>query len=546
MQYPALFKDRSTDPDPSGLAGMVELARQAFDADFDVVATDSRGRLTSRAGLLQLMQADQSRAAGNSRWSQPSPATGVRLIPIGERRTVVMIPTLNELGERRFLTGIVHDSPSPALHRLAATVELAIQQQEQLLTQRKQLDDYADQVCRDFEELVWMRSLAEQIEQTDIREPLGRMAAALFPPLIDMIQTQELVLVQDRLESGSASTRDIIRVGRSGVSDETVFNVIDTFAGPHPAGPIVVNHQDECAAVDPSSNLRQFILVPIDKQHELFGWLLAINRPDSFLPGRPRQGQDPCSEQEFGTFEAGLLDSAASFLASHAKNTSLFAEQEQLLKGIVRSMINVIDAKDPYTCGHSDRVAVMSRLIARELSLSPVECEQIFLTGLLHDVGKIGIPDRVLQKSDRLTDEEFDLIKQHPVIGYNVLKHLDQISYVLPGVLHHHEAFDGGGYPHGLRGEAIPLSARILAVADSFDAMTSNRPYRVGMPYVKAEFILRRKSGIQWDGNVVEVFLRIRGEMHEVCRNNDAHLREMLNPQNSDAIMTALAATSRK
>ena len=106
----------------------------------------------------------------------------------------------------------------------------------------------------------------------------------------------------------------------------------------------------------------------------------------------------------------------------------------------------------------------------------------------------------------QLTDAEFELIKQHPVIGYEILKHLENLSYVLPGVLHHHEAMDGSGYPNGLKGEEIPLYARILAVADSYDAMTSNRPYRRGMPTDKAEAILRGGSGKQWDPQCVDAF----------------------------------------
>ena len=137
---------------------------------------------------------------------------------------------------------------------------------------------------------------------------------------------------------------------------------------------------------------------------------------------------------------------------------------ELLLIGVIRTLVNAIDAKDAYTCGHSDRVARIAMRLAAELGLDHQSCLQVYMTGLLHDIGKIGVPDAILCKPGKLTDEEFAIVKRHPAIGYQILKHLEQLSYVLPGVLHHHEAVTGTGYPLGLAGESIPLAARILAV----------------------------------------------------------------------------------
>ena len=135
------------------------------------------------------------------------------------------------------------------------------------------------------------------------------------------------------------------------------------------------------------------------------------------------------------------------------------------------------------------------------------ECEQIYMAGLLHDVGKIGVPDSILGKPGSLTNDEYTIVKKHPEIGHTILKHLKQLDYVLPGVLHHHEAINGRGYPHGLFGEAIPLQGRILAVADAYDAMTSDRPYRPGMPSQKAESILKAEAGRTWDSDAVSALL---------------------------------------
>ncbi len=160
------------------------------------------------------------------------------------------------------------------------------------------------------------------------------------------------------------------------------------------------------------------------------------------------------------------------------------------------------------------------------------------------------MPDEVLLKPGKLTDEEFEKIKQHPAIGHSILKHLKQLSYVLPGVLHHHESVDGRGYPHGLTGEAIPFSARILAVADAYDAMTSSRPYRSVMPREKAESILQENAGTQWDARVVEAFFGAASDLHTICQKLTIQTEELPqsnptawnagNDVHSDAIVVAV------
>jgi HD-GYP domain-containing protein (c-di-GMP phosphodiesterase class II) len=176
---------------------------------------------------------------------------------------------------------------------------------------------------------------------------------------------------------------------------------------------------------------------------------------------------------------------------------------------MVRTLVSALDAKDAYTRGHSERVALFSKRIAEHLGYDDVATEKLYLSGLLHDVGKIGVSDAVLRKPDRLTPEEFAEIKRHPDEGWGILLELEQLRYVLPGVLHHHEQVNGTGYPDGLKGEQIPLDARIMAVADAYDAMTSDRAYRKGMPHEKAMEIIREGSGSQWDSDVVDAFLAV-------------------------------------
>jgi len=172
----------------------------------------------------------------------------------------------------------------------------------------------------------------------------------------------------------------------------------------------------------------------------------------------------------------------------------------------VGSLANALDARDRYTAGHSLRVSQISSAIARALDLDPEDQECIRIGALLHDIGKIGIPDHVLQKPGVLSDAEFALIKQHPSIGCRILEGVNGFAPYLQAVELHHENWDGSGYPRGLEGKAIPLAARIVHVADAWDAMTTDRPYRLGFSQARALAIIRINAGIQFDPDIVEVF----------------------------------------
>ncbi|MEN0019411.1 MAG: HD-GYP domain-containing protein [Planctomycetota bacterium] len=199
----------------------------------------------------------------------------------------------------------------------------------------------------------------------------------------------------------------------------------------------------------------------------------------------------------------------AGFLGAMLDGRRLYEEQAATFTGALTALSGTLDAKDPYTQGHSERVAVLTRQIAERAKLDGWDPDRLVLAGRLHDIGKIGIPDRVLLKPDRLTDEEFDIIKQHPTIGHRILKAIPALEDVLPGVLHHHERFDGRGYPAGLAGDDIPPIARALALADTFDAMSSNRAYRPGKPRDVVLQIIRENAGTQFDPQLTEHFLAL-------------------------------------
>ena len=158
-----------------------------------------------------------------------------------------------------------------------------------------------------------------------------------------------------------------------------------------------------------------------------------------------------------------------------------FMKDESL--ATIQALAAAVDAKDPYTQGHSQRVAEYAAALGRRMGMSESEVESVFVTGTLHDVGKIGVPDAVLKKPGRLDDHEREIIETHPGLGEVIVRKVPALAYTLPGVRHHHERWDGGGYPDRLQGEAIPYVGRLLALADTFDAMTSDRPYRKGMSW---------------------------------------------------------------
>ncbi len=191
------------------------------------------------------------------------------------------------------------------------------------------------------------------------------------------------------------------------------------------------------------------------------------------------------------------------------------AENRDLFLGSITMLAGAVDEKDPYTRGHSDRVTRFSMLIAKELGLAQEEVEKIRISAQLHDVGKIGIEDRILKKPGALTAEEYEIMKSHTVRGANILRPVEQLKEMIPGIELHHESLDGRGYPYGLKGDDIPLPARIIAVADTFDAMTTNRPYQSAKEPEYAIRIIQSLTRNKFDTDVVQALTRLfeRGEI---------------------------------
>jgi len=210
--------------------------------------------------------------------------------------------------------------------------------------------------------------------------------------------------------------------------------------------------------------------------------------------------------------ENKLTENKNAFFNMLKELDSSYKELKEIYEGMIHSFVNAIDAKSPWTKGHSERVTAYSVSVARELGIKERDIDMLRMAALLHDVGKIGTYDVILDKPGELTDEEFALIRMHPVRGEEILKPIKQLRALLPIVRHHHERLDGSGYPDGLKNDEIPFFSKIICIADSFDAMTDDRPYRASPSREYAISELTRCRGTQFDPQAVDAFLHVLSE----------------------------------
>lgn len=230
------------------------------------------------------------------------------------------------------------------------------------------------------------------------------------------------------------------------------------------------------------------VCVPIINKGRLIGVLQAINKRNNL----------------FTDYDAQLLGTISNQVAIAIENAKLYGELKETFYEIVFALADTIEKRDPYTGGHTKRVMDYCIAIANQMGLDRDEIEKLKLSAILHDIGKIGIRDSILLKEDKLSEEEYLAIQNHTIYGAEILKHVKKLEKIIPGVKYHHEKFDGSGYPEKLKKEEIPLIARIIAVADTFDAMTTDRPYRRGLSFEIALKELKNKAGTQFDPQIVD------------------------------------------
>jgi HD-GYP domain-containing protein (c-di-GMP phosphodiesterase class II) len=380
---------------------------------------------------------------------------------------------------------------------LSLAVQHARQVQQDAVAQ-EEIDQIISQLNLSFQEINLLHTLTQNMQVSRAPEEIAGLTLSQVYEVVQA-DAHAVWLCGDRQQPL------FVHQGRLPFEQSDLARLVERFEHNDWSRPLVKNNVEGTLLGADFPGLRNFMLAPIAEGNYRAGWLFSCNL---------------LRDEEFSSVQVNLLTSVASILGTHGRNQDLFRQHEELLLSFVKSLVSSLDAKDAYTRGHSERVALIARRLGTQLKLPEDELRDIYLSGLLHDIGKIGIDDQILRKPGALSAEEFEKVKEHPVIGYNILAGLKNLNAVIPGVRHHHEAWAGTGYPDQLAGEEIPLMARIMAVADAYDAMGSDRPYRKGMPIAKVEDVLRSGSGKQWDPRVIEAFFACKTEVHEMCRKH--------------------------
>lgn len=277
-------------------------------------------------------------------------------------------------------------------------------------------------------------------------------------------------------------SEDIIKTTKTKLGEKIAGKVAQT------GKPLLFNKKGK------EREIKSALCVPLSINDEIIG-VLSINRLKNIAP--------------FTKYDLSVLSFLANLAAAAIVHANLTAEIKAGYLATVKTLIAAMEAKDHYTRGHSEAVARYATAIAKEFHLDEEEVERIYIAGLLHDIGKIGIKEEILLKPGRLTNEEFEAIKEHPLIGTKILEPASFHKDVITSVSHHHERPDGKGYPYGYKDENIYIGAAIINVADAFDAMTSERPYRSALSIEEAAEELKKNSGTQFNKEVVDKFLII-------------------------------------
>jgi response regulator RpfG family c-di-GMP phosphodiesterase len=389
-----------------------------------------------------------------------------------------------DLGACRFLPEQADD--------LTEMICWAVESEQAKVLQAREVRNLSSNLSLTYEELDLVYRLSADIRVNQEPENFLKHVLEQLSNVLDMagaalvvyprsdLQKEETTLLVGSMEINPDQLRTLV-AGHIAprLADETYTWIDNNFQAPEPTGL--------------SGSLKQILAARLDAGNQTLGVLACFNR----------------TRDDFDSVDAKLVNSVAAQCATFLSNQRLYSDLEELFWGVLRALTASIDAKDAYTGQHSDRVADLSRAVAEKLGLSEKEREDIYLAGMLHDIGKIGVPEAILRKPGKLDDEEFEQLKKHPALGGQILQGIRQLEGVVSGIVAHHERPDGRGYPAGLTGQDIPIAGRIIAFADSFDAMTSNRPYRDALPMEVVMEELRKGSGGQFDEKIVEIALSL-------------------------------------
>lgn len=359
-----------------------------------------------------------------------------------------------------------------------------------------------DYIAKPVEAEQLQKTIRTALELRRIRHEKERLSDLVF-----MYQFSQAIAAS--LDIDEQTARLIEFMGRRFAPQHIGLSLIDTdeetlvaLIGPTPGAQAPLAAFDEQTL---SATHRRLIAgPPADPARRIEVVLRSRDRAIGMLDVTRADEQPP-----FDAAEHHLIEVFASQIAAALDNARLYRKLKEQYEQMIAALAGAIEARDSYTYGHSRQVTRYAVRLAMELGLSEAEIERIHYAGLLHDIGKIGVRDDVLLKAGPLTDDELRQMRQHPQIGVRILEQIQGLRDILPLIVAHHERVDGKGYPFGLRGDEIPLGARILAVADAFEALTADRAYRAALDPEQALQILQRGKGSHWDAQIVDAFVSL-------------------------------------
>ena len=458
--------------------------------------------------------AEQS-SDGGSAARELMPGLWITMTPIVSRRRIVGVSVAIIVSDRfvdceqlaalcqsasadlkltRRLLGQLPPIAESEVQRLAELVRGVQADHWRLNEENEAVESLGKQLAESYEELSLLYSITADMT---VRQQPERFVAHVCQELLETLSYSWvgalLVDDQSRLKnlagqlilSGDPSRKvsEIRKAGRS---------VLSNIAS---GAPIIV----DAARNSGNENIRALgdsvVVHPVTSHEAVIGLLIAAGK------------QGP--EAVVSNVDVKLIGATATHLSIFLENAGLYHDLNAMFLGTLEALTASIDAKDRYTCGHSRRVSLLTQKLAKAIGLDDFTVSRMQIAGLVHDVGKIGVPEAVLLKPGRLTTEEFALIQKHPEIGHRILKDIPQLADVLPGVLYHHERWDGRGYPQGLAAEQIPLIARLIGLVDAFDAMGTTRIYRPSLTRRQVLDEIAKCSGTQFDPQLARVFVRL-------------------------------------
>ncbi|MCC7146610.1 MAG: HD-GYP domain-containing protein [Phycisphaeraceae bacterium] len=382
----------------------------------------------------------------------------------------------------------------PEVLRLAAAISWIQQDSVEVNRRYEEIQSLSQQLGDSYEELSLLYKFSSNMSVNQPSEHFFQAACAELHQVVGL-RWLALQLVQDDARANTMPGK--LFVAGQLPCDQTMLTRMANLIllhQPHPPRSMVYEDPSSLGIPHVAKLAKHLLVIPLRRDDRTLGILL---------------GGDKVDGSAISSVDVKLCDALTSSLSIFLQNLALFEDMQAMFMGAMHALTSAIDAKDSYTHGHSERVAVMAQALARAAGLEEKIIERVYLSGLVHDVGKIGVPEAVLTKPGTLTDEEFRLIKMHPEIGARIIQDIRPMKDLIPGVLHHHERWDGSGYPYSLAGTNIPLFGRLVALADSFDAMSSNRAYRPSMSHDQVLREIKRCAGVQFDPELTEKFVQL-------------------------------------